>query len=143
MRKLSIYTDGSTIKNPGPGGWAAILVTEKDNYYVLSEASETEKTTNNIMEMMGVIRALEFLPEPCEITVYSDSQYVVRGMNEWIHGWKLKNFFGVKNVELWKRLDKAAKKHKVKFKWVKGHNGDRYNEIADQNAYRVARQKWM
>ncbi len=136
MDHVEIFTDGACSGNPGPGGWGAILRakgTEK-------ELSGSEKqTTNNRMEMMAVIAALEALKRPCRVTITTDSQYVMKGMTEWLPGWKAKNWKTaakkpVKNAELWQRLDKAIAPHEVKWEWVRGHNGHPENERADQLA---------
>ena len=128
MKKVSIYTDGACSGNPGPGGWGAILVHGE----VEKEISGGEKaTTNNRMELMAPIKALESLTSKCEVDVYTDSQYVQKGITEWIHGWKKKNWKDVKNPDLWKLLDEANSKHKVKWHWVRGHNGHPMNERAD------------
>jgi ribonuclease HI len=142
MDHVEIFTDGACSGNPGPGGWGAILRargTEK-------ELSGSEKqTTNNRMEMMAVIAALEALKRPCRVTITTDSQYVMKGMTEWLPGWKAKNWKTaarkpVKNAELWQRLDKAIAPHEVKWEWVRGHNGHPENERADQLAV-AAREK--
>ncbi len=142
MEHVEIFTDGACSGNPGPGGWGAILRargTEK-------ELSGSEKqTTNNRMEMMAVIAALEALKRPCRVTITTDSQYVMKGMTEWLPGWKAKNWKTaarkpVKNAELWQRLDKAIAPHEVKWEWVRGHNGHPENERADELAV-AAREK--
>jgi len=142
MRKIKIYTDGSTRKNPGPGGWAAVVILESGNYKVLTGASDDAQSTNNRMELMGPISALEALPYPCEVEIVSDSQYVVNGMTKWVLGWQRKNFVNVKNPDLWKRLIAASQRHKVKWNWVRGHNGDHFNEIADKAAFAAAKERW-
>ena len=136
MDKIVIYTDGACRGNPGPGGWGAILQYgdhEKELY-----GSERE-TTNNRMELMAAIRALEELKRPCDVTLTTDSQYVKKGITEWLEswkrrGWKTADKKPVKNQELWKRLEKAAEKHKIHWKWVKGHSGHEENERVDQLA---------
>lgn len=142
MEHVEIFTDGACSGNPGPGGWGAILRssgTEK-------ELSGSEKqTTNNRMEMMAVIVALEALKRPCRVTITTDSQYVIKGMTEWLAGWKAKNWKTaakkpVKNVELWQRLDKAISQHEVEWQWVRGHQGHVENERADQLAVRAREQ---
>jgi len=131
MKKVTIYTDGACSGNPGPGGWGAILVygdTEK-------EISGHElHSTNNRMELMAAIAALESLKSKCDVDLITDSQYVKNGITEWIFGWKKKNWKDVKNRELWERLDKANSQHKVKWHWVKGHNGHEMNERVDKLA---------
>jgi ribonuclease HI len=136
MDKIEIFTDGACSGNPGPGGWGAILRTKG----VEKELSGGEKdTTNNRMEMMAVIVALEALTRPCEVTVTTDSQYVIKGMMEWLPGWKKRNWLTagkkpVKNVDLWHRMEKAATSHKLDWVWVRGHQGHAENERADQLA---------
>lgn len=136
MDKIEIFTDGACSGNPGPGGWGAILRAKG----VEKELSGGEKdTTNNRMEMMAVIAALEALTRPCEVIVTTDSQYVMKGMMEWLPGWKKRNWLTaakkpVKNVDLWQRMEKAAASHKLDWVWVRGHQGHAENERADQLA---------
>ncbi|MFP1129627.1 ribonuclease HI [Asticcacaulis sp. W401b] len=133
MKKVTIYTDGACKGNPGKGGWGAILTFgphEKELYGYEAE------TTNNRMELMAVIMALEALKEPCEIDLHADSQYVLKGIKEWIHGWKARGWKTadkkpVKNDDLWMRLDAARQRHKIHWHWVKGHAGHEMNERAD------------
>lgn len=135
-KNVDIWTDGACSGNPGPGGWGAILRygdTEKE----LSGAEAA--TTNNRMELMGAISALEALKGECKVTLHTDSKYVMDGLTKWIHGWKRNGWKTadkkpVKNEDLWKRLDKANAAHAVTWKWVKGHAGDEMNERADQLA---------
>lgn len=135
-KHVKIYTDGACSGNPGAGGWGAILVYGNKE----KEISGGEKeTTNNRMELMAVISALELLKEPCMVDVYSDSTYVLKGISEWMpswkaRGWKTADKKPVKNVEYWQRLEKAASSHKIKWHWVKGHNGHDMNERADELA---------
>jgi ribonuclease HI len=134
--KTIIYTDGACSGNPGKGGWGAIIMYGEFEKRINGGKADT---TNNQMEMTAVIKALELLSRPCEIELYTDSQYVMKGATEWIHGWKKKNFNKgtakeVKNIDLWLQLDKAMRRHKINWHWVKGHAGDKYNEIADQLA---------
>ncbi|MCP4355051.1 MAG: ribonuclease HI [Proteobacteria bacterium] len=134
--KTHIYTDGACSGNPGKGGWGAVIT--YGDYEKRINGGELE-TTNNRMELTAVIEALTLLDRPCEIELYTDSQYVMKGATEWIHGWKKKNFGQgtakeVKNIDLWLLLDKAMKRHRINWHWVKGHNGNKYNEIADQLA---------
>lgn len=132
-KQVTIYTDGACSGNPGPGGWGALLQygdAEKELY-----GGERE-TTNNRMEMLAVIRALESLKEPCQVMLYTDSQYVMKGVTEWMAGWKRKGWKTaskqpVKNVDLWQELDAALKRHHVTWEWVRGHAGDPGNERAD------------
>jgi ribonuclease HI len=137
---VHIYTDGACKGNPGPGGWGVLL-----------KSGETEKelfggepaTTNKRMELMAVIRALEALKRPCTVTLHVDSQYVLKGMTEWLAGWKAKGWRTaskqpVKNQELWQELDELVnrKGHVIEWRWVRGHNGDPGNERADELANR-------
>ncbi len=131
-----IYTDGACRGNPGPGGWGVILTykgTTKELY-----GGEPE-TTNNRMELMAVISALEALTKPCHVIINSDSKYVLQGITEWIDNWKKRswktaNKSAVKNEDLWRRLDAARTLHRIEWKWVKGHSGDAGNDKADELA---------
>ncbi|MFM8859213.1 MAG: ribonuclease HI [Methylocystis sp.] len=131
--KVSIWTDGACSGNPGPGGWGAILRFRTHE----KELSGGEKqTTNNRMELTAAIMALETLTRPCEIDLYTDSQYVRGGITSWITSWKARGWRTadrkpVKNIELWQRLDAAKTLHQVEWHWVKGHSGDEMNERAD------------
>lgn len=133
---VEIFTDGACSGNPGPGGWGAILRFRG----VEKELCGGENpTTNNRMEMMAVIMALETLTRPCTVTLYTDSQYVMKGMTEWLRGWKFRGWKTadnkpVKNDDLWKRLDGACARHQITWQWVKGHAGHPENERADQLA---------
>ena len=138
MTQVVIYTDGACKGNPGPGGWGAILRSGKSEKELFGGELDT---TNNRMELLAVIEALAALKRPCEITLFLDSQYVRKGITEWIHGWKKKNWrtasgSPVKNVELWQRLDElvANAGHTIDWLWVKGHAGDPGNERADELA---------
>jgi ribonuclease HI len=136
MKKVSIYTDGACSGNPGKGGWGAVLkFGDKEKHISGFEA----ESTNNRMELSGVIFALKALKESCEIELFSDSKYVLDGITKWIDGWKAKGWKTsskqqVKNQDLWVELDLERSRHKIEFTWVKGHNGDKYNEIADELA---------
>jgi ribonuclease HI len=128
-----IYTDGACRGNPGPGGWGAIL-----NYKgKIKELYGAEKhTTNNRMELMAAIQALETLTRPCSVQLNSDSIYVLKGITDWMPNWKKRGWktaarTPVKNEDLWRRLDAAIAKHRIEWKWVKGHSGDTSNERAD------------
>jgi ribonuclease HI len=136
--EVVIYSDGACRGNPGPGGWGAIL---------LSKGHEKELwggerlTTNNRMELMGAIAALEALKRPCKVELHTDSKYVMQGITEWIAGWKRRGWTTadkkpVKNDDLWRRLDEARARHEVKWKWIKGHAGHEHNERADMLANR-------
>jgi ribonuclease HI len=131
---VEIFTDGACRGNPGPGGWGAIL-RYRDKEKEISGAEA--QTTNNRMELMAAIAALESLKRACEVDLYTDSKYVQQGISEWLPGWKKngwKKKGGLKNVDLWQRLDTITAKHKVRFHWVRGHNGHVENERADQLA---------
>lgn len=135
MKEVTIYTDGACSGNPGPGGWGAILIykgTEKE----LSGGEAL--TTNNRMELTGAIRALALLKEPCSVTLYTDSQYLSRAVNEgWLKKWKAAGFTkkgGLKNPDLWRELDDLLSKHEVRFEWVKGHAENKYNNRCDRLA---------
>lgn len=140
LKKIEIYTDGSCLGNPGPGGYAAILK-YKQNEKVLSQGFYN--TTNNRMELLAAIVALEQLKQPCHVSLYSDSQYLRNGILNWIHNWKTNNWQTaqkkpVKNVDLWIRLDHAVKQHQIDWIWVKGHAGHIENERCDQIAKAAA-----
>jgi ribonuclease HI len=136
MDHVEIFTDGACSGNPGPGGWGAILRAKGKE----KELSGSEKqTTNNRMELMAVIAALEALKRPCRVTITTDSQYVMKGMTEWLPGWKAKGWKTaakkpVKNAELWQRLEQAISPHQVDWQWVRGHDGHEENERADRLA---------
>lgn len=139
MKKVEIFTDGSCLRNPGPGGWAAILRYEGVEK-ILSGAEKS--TTNNRMELTAVIQGLKALKEPCEVTVVSDSKYIVDniwGVPVWrARGWQTSGKKPVKNKDLWEELDSLCKIHQVTFSWVKGHSGHRENELADLYATKAA-----
>jgi ribonuclease HI len=134
--KVIIHTDGACSGNPGPGGWGAILQYNGHTKELKGGASET---TNNRMELSAAINALNELKKPCEVELHTDSKYVKDGLTKWINnwkknGWKTANKKPVKNVELWKELDEAVKRHTINWHWVKGHDGDEMNEKADELA---------
>lgn len=139
MASVEIHTDGACRGNPGPGGWGAILragEAAKEIY-----GGET-LTTNNRMELMAAIQALESLKRPCDVVLVTDSQYVRQGITQWLAQWKRRNWLTadkkpVKNVELWQRLERAAAPHKVEWRWIKGHAGHVDNERADALANRA------
>lgn len=146
MQRVTIYTDGSARGNPGPGGYGALLQF-RDAAGQLHEkelSAGYARTTNNRMELLGVIVALEALKRPCEVDVHSDSQYVIRAFNDhWIDGWLKRGWRNsqkkpVKNADLWKRLLAAKGPHQVAFHWVRGHNGHPENERCDQLATSAA-----
>ena len=131
MSKVIIYTDGACKGNPGLGGYGAILMYNEHKKEIKGAIPDT---TNNKMELTAVIEALKQIKFECSIDIYTDSQYVQRGMTEWIAGWKKKNWNKVKNIELWQELDSLASTHKVTWNWVKAHNGHPLNERADELA---------
>jgi ribonuclease HI len=133
---VEIFSDGACRGNPGPGGWGALL-RYKDTEKVLSGAEEL--TTNNRMELMAAIRALESLSRPCQVVLTTDSEYVLRGITEWLPGWKRRGWRTadkkpVKNEDLWRRLEEAASSHQVEWRWVRGHSGHVENERVDRLA---------
>ena len=136
MKEVIIYTDGAAKGNPGKGGYGTVLISgnhEKrlSQGYIL--------TTNNRMELMAVIIGLEALNQKCNVTIYSDSKYVVDSVEKgWIFGWEKKGFKSKKNPDLWRRFLKTYRNHNVKFQWVKGHAGNKYNEMCDQLAVQAA-----
>ncbi len=141
MPNLYAYTDGACSGNPGPGGWG-VLMRAMDGGEIVKQrelSGGAERTTNNQMELMAAISALEALERPAELTIITDSTYVKNGVTGWIHGWKKNGWKTsakkpVKNVELWKRLDAAQARHQVTWEWVKGHAGHPENERADELA---------
>jgi ribonuclease HI len=135
--KVVIYTDGASRGNPGPGGYGAVLISEKGHQKKIAEGFR--KTTNNRMELLSVIKALEALKKPCEVIVFSDSKYVVDAVEKgWVHAWQKKGFAKKKNPDLWKRFLNVAKNHKISFEWVKGHAGNKFNEMCDKMAVAAA-----
>ena len=147
--KVTIYSDGSARGNPdGPGGYGTVIqfVDSKGQLHEKELSAGFDKTTNNRMELMGVIAGLEALNRPCEVELFSDSKYVISAFNEnWIsgwvkRGWKKSDGKAVKNIELWKRLLEAANRHKVTWNWVKGHDGHPENERCDSLATTAADQ---
>lgn len=133
---VEIYCDGACRGNPGPGGWGAILRSGSHEKRLYGAES---LTTNNRMELMGAIESLRALKKPCHVVLWTDSQYVKKGMTEWLAGWKAKGWKNaakqpVKNVDLWQALEAEAARHVIDWRWVKGHAGHEGNEIADQLA---------
>ncbi len=134
--KVVIYTDGACSGNPGPGGWGAVLIYGDHRKEINGGESET---TNNRMELMAAIEALNALKKDCTVDLYTDSNYVKNGITSWIHGWKKNGWKNsqkkpVKNAELWQELETATKRHDVQWHWVKGHAGHPENERADELA---------
>ena len=130
---IELYTDGACRGNPGPGGWGALLRT---NGVEKTLKGSEPNTTNNRMELMAAIMGLQALTRPCDVSVYTDSQYVRQGMTEWLAGWKRRGWRNsknepVKNVDLWQQLEVAASTHKVRWHWVKGHSGHPDNDRVD------------
>ena len=133
MNEVDIYTDGACRNNPGPGGWGAILISKSATKELYGGEVYT---TNNRMELLAAIRALQSLKQPCKVNLYTDSNYVKQGITEWIIKWKRNGFRNAKkksvlNSDLWKQLDELAAVHKVEWYWVKGHSGHPENERAD------------
>lgn len=138
MKVVEIYTDGACKGNPGIGGWGAIL---RYGGHEREICGGEKLTTNNRMELLAAIRALEALKQPCKVQLHTDSQYVQKGISEWIEAWKLRNWLTagkkpVKNEDLWKLLDQLVQQHDIEWFWVKGHSGHDDNERADQLANR-------
>lgn len=131
MKKISLFCDGSSLGNPGSGGYCAILRFGDAERIV---SGGMANATNNQMELLAVIEGLAALKEPCDVTLISDSSYVIKGINEWLEGWKRKNFAKVKNPEMWQRYLDVSKIHKVHGIWVRGHDGHAENEMCDKIA---------
>lgn len=135
-KTVEIYTDGACTGNPGPGGYGAVL---KYGDHIKEISGCEPRTTNNRMEMMAVIKALQQLKRPCKIRVVTDSNYLVKGMTQWIHGWRRRNWVNsqkrpVLNRELWEQILELSSRHRITWQWVKGHNGHPENERCDQLA---------
>ena len=131
MKEVEIFTDGSSLGNPGEGGWCAIMRYKGKERVICGNRRDA---TNNQMELLAVIEALRLLKEPCAVRLYSDSSYVTKGINEWLAGWIRKAFKNVKNPEMWQEYLSVAKSHKVHAIWVKGHDGHEENERCDKIA---------
>ena len=136
MNEVEVYTDGACRGNPGPGGWGVLL---RYNGHEKTLKGTERDTTNNRMELMAAIQALESLTRPCKVQLTTDSQYVQKGITEWIAGWKRRGWKNaarqpVKNADLWQRLETATHAHEVRWHWVRGHSGHPENERADQLA---------
>jgi ribonuclease HI len=140
MKNVAVYTDGSCLGNPGPGGYGAVLIF---NQHRKELSKGYQLTTNNRMELLAAVVSLESLQESCAVTLTTDSQYVKNGINQWIHnwkrnGWRTANKKPVKNADLWQLLDNAVSRHTVTWKWVKGHSGHPENERCDTLARNAA-----
>ncbi len=138
MKTVIIYTDGACRGNPGPGGWGVLIEYGESSKQLYGGDNST---TNNKMELTAAIMALKEIKEPCDIILYTDSKYVLQGIEDWIHNWKKRGWRSankkpVKNIELWKELDELRDEHNIKWNWVKGHSGDPGNETADMLANR-------
>ena len=136
MKRVEIFTDGACLGNPGPGGWGAVL---RMGRHEKELSGSDPHTTNNRMELTAAIRALEALIEPCEVTLHTDSKYVMDGITRWVHGWKRNGWVTaskkpVQNAELWHDLIEVAGKHQIEWTWVKGHDGHPENERVDRLA---------
>jgi len=135
-KEVTLYSDGSSLGNPGPGGWGAIL----EYKGVTKEISGAQKeTTNNQMELKAVIEGLKLLKEPCKVEVVTDSSYVANAINEWLDNWIKKDFKKVKNSELWREFLEVSKNHDIKATWVRGHSGHKMNERCDYLAVNAAK----
>jgi ribonuclease HI len=138
VKKITLFSDGSAIGNPGPGGYGTILkFGNAQKEFCGGEAH----TTNNRMELLGVIVGLRALKEPCEVEVVSDSSYVIKAINEWLKNWIKKDFKKVKNTDLWREYVEVSKPHKVHGTWVRGHNGHTENERCDRLAWNEAQKQ--
>jgi ribonuclease HI len=136
LKRVELFTDGSSLGNPGPGGWCSIL-RYKNHEKTLKGAEK--HTTNNRMELKAVIEGLKALKEPCEVDLYSDSTYVINAIDKWLEGWVKKDFKNIKNPDLWREFLEVSSPHKINVFWVKAHNGHRENEICDKIAKEEAR----
>jgi len=138
MKKIVLYTDGACRGNPGPGGWGVLL--ESDGHSKEIFGGEPD-TTNNKMELRAAIEGLNALKKGCQVELFTDSTYVIKGITEWLPNWKKRNWKTaakkpVQNVELWKELDEASQRHQIEWRWVKGHSGNSGNDKADELANR-------
>lgn len=141
MKEIEIFCDGSSLGNPGPGGYGVIL---RHGSYEKELSRGYKITTNNRMELLGALAALSALKEPCKVTLYSDSNYVIQGMTAWRFSWRKNDWDNarkknLKNLDLWQQLDKEAQKHDITWQWVKGHNGHPENERCDILAKNAAK----
>jgi ribonuclease HI len=141
-RQVTIYTDGACTGNPGPGGWGAILIYGDHEKEI---SGGTEDTTNNRMELQAALEALRALTEPCQVTLFTDSEYLRKGITEWLPGWKRRNWRRkggkLANVDLWKKLDEEIGRHVIDWRWVKGHAGHTLNERVDKLARKAIPKK--
>lgn len=131
MKRVTLFCDGSSLGNPGFGGWGSIL---RYNGVEKELSGASMDATNNQMELKAVIEGLKALKEPCEVEIVTDSQYVSNSINSWLHGWIKKDFKGIKNQDLWREYVKISKPHKIKATWIRGHNGHKENELCDKLA---------
>src|SRR5258708_27801960 len=134
---VTVYTDGGAQPNPGPGGWGVVLLFDRDGKEVKKELSGgAPETTNNRMELTAALEAFRALKQPCRVEMYTDSQYLKKGINEWMPGWKRTNFKNgkIQNADLWVALDVEVARHEINWHWVKGHAGNVYNERVDELA---------
>jgi len=138
QKQIILYSDGSSLGNPGPGGWGTILE-YKGNTKEFSGSNPD--TTNNRMELTGVIEGLKRLKEPCSVEVVTDSSYVANAINKWLNAWIAKDFKNVKNVDLWREYLEVSKPHNIKATWVRGHNGHPQNERCDYLATQAAKKQ--
>jgi ribonuclease HI len=143
QQEVEVYTDGSCLGNPGPGGWAAVLIHPRKKVELFGGYS---LTTNNRMEMTAAVQALRALTRPCRVKLHTDSQYLKNGITTWIKGWKKKGWRTtekkpVKNQDLWVELDRLMQSHNIQWEWVRGHAGNEFNEICDQLAVSAAKQR--
>ncbi len=141
MRKVKIYTDGSSLGNPGAGGWCTLLI--YNNHQKLLKGGK-KYTTNNEMELKAVLEGLKALKQPVEVYIYTDSKYVANGMNEWIYNWAKNNWKNskkkdIEHKQIWQQIYNLMKKHKVKVIWIKGHSGHKENELCDKIAKEEAK----
>ena len=136
MKQVTLYCDGSSLGNPGAGGWCGILCF-KDKQKILSGGEPN--TTNNRMELLAVIESLKALKEPCVVNLYRDSKYVCDGINSWLKNWVAKDFKNVKNVDLWQSYLQVSSPHSITAHWVKGHAGHPQNELCDSLAKQAAK----
>jgi ribonuclease HI len=136
LKKVEVFTDGACKGNPGPGGWGALL---RMGAHEKEMSGSEPQTTNNRMEMTAAIKGLGALIEPCDVTLYTDSKYVIDGITKWVHGWKRNGWINaskqpVRNADLWHELIEAAQRHQVSWQWVRGHDGHVENERVDKLA---------